>query len=67
MGPGARLVLIDHLAAADPADDADGGSGGRWGGLMDLYMMSLFDGGAGSAPGRRTPTCWSGRASRPCG
>jgi hypothetical protein len=34
MGPDARLVLVDHLAGSEP-----------WGGLMDLYMMSLFGGG----------------------
>ncbi|MET3985332.1 methyltransferase [Streptomyces sp. PvR034] len=45
MGPDARLVLIDHLSAADPTGDAGEGSSGQWGGLMDLYMMSLFDGG----------------------
>ncbi|MDJ0383056.1 methyltransferase [Streptomyces sp. G-G2] len=45
MSPDARLVLIDHLAAADPGAAAGEGSTGQWGGLMDLYMMSLFDGG----------------------
>lgn len=39
MGPEARLVVVDHLAGADPA------GGDRWGAVMDLYMMSLFGGG----------------------
>jgi hypothetical protein len=40
MPPGARLALVDHMA--DPADD---GERAEWGALMDLYMLTLFDGG----------------------
>lgn len=56
MAPGARLVVIDHLAARDPETARPGDDEGRtgqgatapgtpWGALMDLYMMSLFSGG----------------------
>ncbi|MGW0191374.1 DUF6875 domain-containing protein [Streptomyces sp. NPDC003362] len=40
MPPGARLALVDHMA--DRADDPERA---EWGALMDLYMMTLFDGG----------------------
>lgn len=45
MGPGARLVVVDHLADAADTDGPGGGPSGEWGALMDLYMMSLFEGG----------------------
>ncbi|MFC0602221.1 methyltransferase [Streptomyces palmae] len=45
MGPGARLVLVDHLADEPHEDPPDRGPSGQWGALMDLYMMSLFAGG----------------------
>lgn len=40
MGEGTRLVVVDHLMAQDAAGDH-----ARWGAMMDLYMMALFDGG----------------------
>ncbi|MFS0696771.1 methyltransferase [Streptomyces nitrosporeus] len=45
MRPGARVVVVDHLADAEDGHGTVPGPSGQWGALMDLYMMSLFTGG----------------------